>query len=159
MRLVLPPTPVRRLLIAPAMILLTAAVLGLSPIVLLCMAFAVRFLPGRWRALRLLWIVVIYAVIEALLLVVMFGFWFASGFGHRVRTPYWQGIHYDLVEGVMWVFFREAKRVLNLDIVTDGPTPDAHPWKPILVCCPSQNGLVVEAPQRHRKIRLFPSRS
>jgi 1-acyl-sn-glycerol-3-phosphate acyltransferase len=35
----------------------------------------------------------------------------------------------------MWVFFREAKRVLNLDIVTDGPTPDAHPGLPILVCC------------------------
>ena len=35
----------------------------------------------------------------------------------------------------MWVFFREAKRVLNLDIVTDGPAPDAHPGVPILVCC------------------------
>ena len=68
-----------------------------------------------------------YAVIEALMLVVMFGFWLASGFGGRLRSAYWQGIHYDLVEGVMWVFFREAKRVLNLDIVTDGPSPDAHP--------------------------------
>ena len=35
----------------------------------------------------------------------------------------------------MWVFFREAKRVLNLDIVTDGPSPEAHPGVPILVCC------------------------
>jgi 1-acyl-sn-glycerol-3-phosphate acyltransferase len=35
----------------------------------------------------------------------------------------------------MWVFFREAKRVLNLSIVTDGPAPDAHPGTPLLVCC------------------------
>ena len=35
----------------------------------------------------------------------------------------------------MWVFFREARRVLRLTIETDGPTPDAHPGRPILVCC------------------------
>jgi 1-acyl-sn-glycerol-3-phosphate acyltransferase len=35
----------------------------------------------------------------------------------------------------MWVFFREARRVLALRIETSGPTPDAHPGKPILVCC------------------------
>ena len=88
-----------------------------------------RCCPGRWRALRLLWIFVMYAVIESLLLVVLFGFWFAAGFGRRLRTPYWEGIHYDLVEGVMWVFFREAKRVLNLEIVTDGPAPGGAPGR------------------------------
>ena len=35
----------------------------------------------------------------------------------------------------MWVFFREARRVLHLEIVTDGPAPDAHPGQPLLVCC------------------------
>jgi 1-acyl-sn-glycerol-3-phosphate acyltransferase len=35
----------------------------------------------------------------------------------------------------MWVFFREARRVLALRIETRGPSPDAHPGKPILVCC------------------------
>ena len=65
----------------------------------------------------------------------LFGLWLASGFGWRIRTPYFEGIHYDLVQGVMWVFFREARRVLNLTIETDGPSPDAHPGKPILVCC------------------------
>ena len=56
-------------------------------------------------------------------------------FGWRIRTPYFEGIHYDLVQGVMWVFFREARRVLRLRIVTDGPAPDAHPGVPILVAC------------------------
>ena len=35
----------------------------------------------------------------------------------------------------MWVFFREARRVLALRIETDGPSPDAHPGTPILVAC------------------------
>ena len=66
---------------------------------------------------------------------VLFGLWLASGFGWRMRTPYFEGIHYDLVQGMMWVFFREARRVLRLTIETDGPAPDAHPGRPILVCC------------------------
>jgi 1-acyl-sn-glycerol-3-phosphate acyltransferase len=79
--------------------------------------------------------VTLYATLESLLLVVLLGHWFASGFGRRLRTPYWQGVHYDIVQGFMWVLFREAKRVLNLEIVTEGPAPDAHPGKPLLVCC------------------------
>ena len=65
----------------------------------------------------------------------MFGLWLAAGFGRRLRTPYFEGIHYDLVQGLLWVLFREGRRVLNLSIVTEGPTPDAHPGRPILVCC------------------------
>jgi len=125
----------RRVVLAPAVVALVAGMFLLLPLWLIAAAALSPLLPGRWRALRLLWIFVMYAVIEALLLVVLFGFWFATGFGRTVRSAYWQGVHYDLVEGVMWVFFREAKRVLNLDIVTDGPTPDAHPGLPILVCC------------------------
>jgi 1-acyl-sn-glycerol-3-phosphate acyltransferase len=125
----------RRVVLAPAVVALVAGLFVFLPLWLIAAAALSPLLPGRWRALRLLWIFVMYAVIEALLLVVLCGFWFATGFGRTVRTAYWQGIHYDLVEGVMWVFFREAKRVLNLDIVTDGPTPDAHPGQPILVCC------------------------
>ena len=125
----------RRVVLAPAIVGLVAGMFLLLPLWLIAAAALSPLLPGRWRALRLLWIFVMYAVIEALLLVVLCGFWFATGFGRTVRSAYWQGIHYDLVEGVMWVFFREAKRVLNLEIVTDGPAPDAHPGLPILVCC------------------------
>ena len=92
-------------------------------------------LPGHWRPLRLFWVLILYLVGESVLLVVLFGLWLSSGFGWRVRTPYYEGIHYDLVQGVLWVFFREARRVLNLTIDTEGPTPDAYPGKPLLVCC------------------------
>ena len=125
----------RRLVTAPAVLAVTALLWVLLPLWLLAAAALSPLLPGRWRALRLLWILVVYVTVDSLLLVVMFGYWLAAGFGRRVRTPYWEGLHYDLVQGVMWVLFREAKRVLRLDITTEGPAPDARPGHPLLVCC------------------------
>ena len=90
---------------------------------------------GRLRVLRLLWIFILYLTCESLLLLVMFVLWLSSGFGWRMRTPYFEAVHYDLVQMVMWFFFREARRVARLKIETVGPAPDAHPGKPILVCC------------------------
>lgn len=126
---------VRRVVIAPAVVLLAGLLWVTAPLWLIAAVALSPRLPGHWRALRLAWVFVIYLTIEALLLVVLFGLWLASGLGWRIRRPYWEGIHYDLVQNVMWVFFREAKRVLGLTIVTDGPAPDAHPGRPILVAC------------------------
>jgi 1-acyl-sn-glycerol-3-phosphate acyltransferase len=125
----------RRLATVPGVLVLTALLWVLLPFWLIAAAALSPLLPGRWRALRLLWIGILYVTIDSLLLVVMFGYWLASGFGRFLRTPYWQGLHYDLVQGVMWVLFREARRVLRVDIATEGPAPDAHPGHPLLVCC------------------------
>ncbi|GGO73717.1 1-acyl-sn-glycerol-3-phosphate acyltransferase [Nocardioides deserti] len=126
---------VRRLVLAPAVIALAAFLWITLPLWLLGAALLSSVVPGRLRVVRLAWVVILYLTTEALLLLVLLGMWLASGLGRRLRTPYWEGIHYDLVQGVMWVFFREARRVLRLTIATDGPTPDAHPGVPIVVCC------------------------
>jgi 1-acyl-sn-glycerol-3-phosphate acyltransferase len=125
----------RRLVVAPAIVLLTVLLWVTLPLWLIAAAALSPILPGRWRALRLLWIAILYLTCESLMLVVLLGLWLASGFGWKIRTPYFEGIHYDLVQGLMWVFFREARRVLRLSIQTDGPAPDAHPGVPLLVCC------------------------
>jgi 1-acyl-sn-glycerol-3-phosphate acyltransferase len=125
----------RRVLMIAVVLAVTTLLWVLLPLWLVAAAALTPVVPGRWRALRLLWIVIVYATIDSLMLVVMFGYWLASGFGRFLRTPYWQGLHYDLVEGVMWVLFREAKRVLKLDITTEGPAPDAQPGQPLLVAC------------------------
>lgn len=126
---------VRRFVVAPAMVALAVVVWVTLPLWLIVAAALAPVLPGRWRALRLLWIFVVYLTTESVVLTVMLGLWLAAGFGRRIRTPYFEGIHYDLIQGVMWVFFLEARRVLALRIVTDGPSPDAHPGKPIIVAC------------------------
>ncbi len=125
----------RRGVVAPAVLLLTAFVWVTLPAWLVAAALLSPVLPGRWRALRLLWLTIAALTCESLLLLVMLGLWFSAGFGRRLRTPYFEGIHYDLVQGTTWVFFREARRVLALRIETDGPSPDAHPGVPILVAC------------------------
>ncbi|HET7194709.1 MAG TPA: 1-acyl-sn-glycerol-3-phosphate acyltransferase [Nocardioides sp.] len=125
----------RRLVVAPFIILVTVALWLSLPLWLAVVAVISMAQPGRWRALRLMWVAMLYLTCESLLLAVLLGLWLASGFGRRIRTPYFEGIHYDLVQGLMWVFFRQARWVLALGIETRGPTPDAHPGQPILVCC------------------------
>jgi len=106
-----------------------------APLWLVLAAALSPLLPGRWRALRLGWMALLYLSVEAVLLVVLAGLWMASGFGRRLRSAYFEGIHYDLIQGTLWVLVREAKRVFNLTIETVGPSPDAHPGRPILVAC------------------------
>jgi 1-acyl-sn-glycerol-3-phosphate acyltransferase len=125
----------RRLLLAPFVVWLAWMAWVWSPLLLIIAAAISPRLPGRMRVLRLAWVALMYLTLEAVVLVVLFGWWLASGFGWRIRTPYWEGLHYELVQGFLSVFFREANRVLNLTIATDGPSPDAYPGRPILVCC------------------------
>ncbi len=125
----------RRLVIAPLVVLLAVLIWVTLPLWLIGLAAISPIVSGRLRPLRIMWVATVYLTCEALLLLVMFGLWVASGFGWRLRTPYFEGIHYDLVQGAMWIFFREARRVLRLSIETEGPTPAAHPGRPILVCC------------------------
>ncbi len=125
----------RRFGIAPAIVLMTAALWLTLPLWAIAGIALSPLLPGRWRALRLFWLMVLYLTAESLLLLVLLGLWVASGFGWRLRSLYFSGIHYDLAQWVLVIFFQEARRVLALEIRTDGPAPHAHPERPILVCC------------------------
>ena len=125
----------RRLVLAPAVIALTGFLLTTIPLWLLLAAFLSPVFTGRLRPLRVLWVAVLHLVLESLMLLELFGLWIASGFGWKIRSPFFERIHYDIVETYMKVMFREAKRVLRLSIETAGPTPDAFPGEPLLVCC------------------------
>ncbi len=125
----------RRVVLAPALILLTLVLLTTIPLWLLLAAVLSPVVPGRLRPLRILSLVMMHLVLESLMLVELFGLWIASGFGLFIRRPYFERIHYDIVQTYLVVFFREARRVLRLKIVTQGPAPDAHPGEPLLVCC------------------------
>src|SRR4051812_48371923 len=105
------------------MVLLASVLWVLLPLWLIAVAALAPVLPGRWRLLRILWLLVIWVTAESVLLVILFGWWLASGLGRRIRTAYWEGVHYDLVQGLMYVVFQEARRVLALRIDVDGPSP------------------------------------
>ncbi len=126
---------IRRLVVAPGVISFTVLMWVTLPGWLIIAAVASPLLPGSWRPLRLAWLVLLYLTVESVVLVVLLGWWLASGFGWRLRTPYFQGLHYELVQGMLWVLFAEGKRILRLTIATEGPAPDAHPGVPVLVAC------------------------
>jgi 1-acyl-sn-glycerol-3-phosphate acyltransferase len=126
---------VRRVVLAPAVIVLTLVLLTTIPVWLLLAAVLSPIVPGRLRPLRILSLVMLHLVLESLMLIELFGLWIASGFGVFIRRPFFERIHYDIVQTYLIVFVREARRVLRLKIVTQGPSPDAHPGEPLLVCC------------------------
>jgi 1-acyl-sn-glycerol-3-phosphate acyltransferase len=125
----------RRVVLAPAVIAFTVLLLSTIPVWLLVATVLSPVVPGRLRPLRLLSLVLLHLVLESLILLELFGLWIASGFGLFLRRPFFERIHYDIVQAYLTVFFREARRVLRLRIVTEGPTPDAFPGEPLLVCC------------------------
>jgi 1-acyl-sn-glycerol-3-phosphate acyltransferase len=125
----------RRVVLAPSVIALTVLLLSTIPVWLLVAAALSPAVPGRLRPLRLLSLVLLHLVAESIMLLELFGLWIASGFGLFIRRPFFERIHYDIVQTYLVLFFREARRVLRLRIVTEGPAPDAHPGEPLLVCC------------------------
>ncbi len=124
----------QRVVVAPALILFTVLLVTTVPLWLLLAAVLSPMVPGRARPLRLLWVMVLHLVMESIMLVELFGLWIASGFGYFIRRPYFERIHYDIAQSYLVIFFREARRVLRLKIVTQGPAPDAFPGEPLLVC-------------------------
>ena len=124
----------RRVVLAPVLILLTFVLLTTVPVWLLLAAVLSPIMPGRLRPLRILSLLILHLVLESLMLIELFGLWIASGFGIFIRRPFFERIHYDIVQTYLIVFVREARRVLRLKILTQGPAPDAHPGEPLLVC-------------------------
>jgi 1-acyl-sn-glycerol-3-phosphate acyltransferase len=125
----------RRLVLAPALVVLTVLVLTTIPVWVIFAALLSPLVPGRLRPLRIMSLVLMHLVLESIMLVELFGLWIASGFGYYIRRPFFERIHYDIVQTYLGVFFREARRVARLQIVTEGTPPDAFPGEPLLVCC------------------------
>ncbi len=137
----LPPKPVRRVLLAPAMVGLTALVLAATPFIVLGLAFAVRFLKGRWRALRLFWFLLVYLVRESVGIFALLALWLASGFGWKVRSERFRRAHVLLIGWYLRGLVGSAARVLGLTLVSEsvpddlalGRSADGAQARPVLV--------------------------
>ncbi len=130
----LPPAPLRRALLAPAMIAATTLLLAVTPLVVLVLAFAVRFLPGRWRALRLFWFLLVYLVRESVGIFALITLWVLSGFGWQLHRDRFRRAHVVLVGWFLRGLVGAASRVLGLRLVPDGvpALSDVAP-RPLLV--------------------------
>src|SRR5215212_8519992 len=109
----MPPVWIRRVLLAPAAVVLCLGLLVTMPVWLLVALLFAPFGSGRLRALRVLWVVAVYLALEALMLVVMFGLWIGSGFGRHMREPRFQRAHYLLVGWFLRVLFEQSRTALR----------------------------------------------
>ena len=125
----------QRAVVAPLMVGLTVLMWTTLPLWLIGAGLLSPFVPGWLRPVRLLWLLVVHMTLESVALVELLGLWIASGFGLFLRRPFFERIHYDIVQSYLVVFFREARRVLRLEIETVGPSPEAFPGEPLLVLC------------------------
>lgn len=126
---------VQRVVVAPLVVVLTFLLVVTVPVWLFVAVLLSPLVPGRLRPLRLFSLAMLHLLMESVLLVVMFVLWVLSGFGWKLRTPWFEEKHYRLVKFYLVVFFKEARRVLHLEIATEGPTPDAFPGHPLIVAC------------------------
>lgn len=114
-----PPRAVRRLLLAPLVVVVTVLGLGALPLWAIAAAAASPWVPGRWRPLRLLWSLIVVLVAESLALLALLVLWLAAGFGRGLAGRRGQDALWWLVRAYLTVVVGAARRVLRLRFETD----------------------------------------
>ncbi len=119
-----PPRLLRRLVLAPMVIVIALGVIVLSPLLgLLALLFGLGGLSraGRMRNLRLLSFAVVWLTAEIVTLFVLLGLWIISGFGGRLRTEPYQSRHYAVVRKFLDSLYRGAERTYGLRVEVEEP--------------------------------------
>jgi 1-acyl-sn-glycerol-3-phosphate acyltransferase len=119
----LPPRWLRRLLIDPAIVVLVLLAMVSLPVWLVVAAFVSRYVPGNWRILRLAWFLFLYLVVETVGLVAMFLTWIATGFGWKLRAPFYVEVHYRLLGWMLRTIVKSALFTFKLELELEGERP------------------------------------
>src|ERR1700692_1962336 len=96
----LPPRLIRRLVLAPLVIVIAVGFLLLSPfLALLALVFGLlaRSQAGHMRSLRLVGFVLVWVVAETVGLVILAGLWRVRGCGGGLRPEPYQSRHYGVM--------------------------------------------------------------
>jgi 1-acyl-sn-glycerol-3-phosphate acyltransferase len=119
----LPPRLVRRLIAAPLVIAIAAALAVLAPpVAILSLAFnLVRRRTGRMRLLRLVCFALVWFLGETAALAVLGCLWIVSGFGGRLDTEPYQSRHYGVMRRFLGLMYRTAERTCGLRVDVAGP--------------------------------------
>src|ERR1700733_7849166 len=131
----LPPTPIRRLLLVPLVVVIAVALAALTPpVALLTVAFNLiaRWRVHRSRLLRVAWLGLIWSAGETAALTVSLCLWIVSGFGGRLDTEPYQTRHYGIMRWFLDLIYRAAERTCGLRVTVTGPT-EAPANRPVIV--------------------------
>ena len=146
----LPPWWIRRIILVPAMLLLSVVAVITLPLTV-TVAVLIGLLTPRTltRPLRLLLLVVGYLAAEAVGLIALGGLWLIAGFGRTIRSPASEHRHYVLVRTFLEWLYWLVSHVLHISVRVDGPAPEAYRDRPLIVFCrhagPGDSFLIVHA--------------
>jgi 1-acyl-sn-glycerol-3-phosphate acyltransferase len=112
---------IRRLVIGPALVIGVLLAAVTLPILVIGAAFISRYVPGKWRILRIVWFLFLYLLIEASALTMLFSLWLLSGFGLRIGRPAFVDAHYGLMSWMLRRVVASAKFTFKLNIIREGP--------------------------------------
>ncbi|SEJ50654.1 1-acyl-sn-glycerol-3-phosphate acyltransferase [Demequina mangrovi] len=147
----LPPRWVRRVVLAPALVLLAFVWLPVAVWFVVLVAAIVSFaLPGRLRATRIVWLAGFYLLWDAACVVALAALWVWEGFGTRLGTEASQRRHLALARTMLRVLFSQARWTLRLEVDLEDADLDAiAPGHPLIVVCrhagPGDSFIIVDA--------------
>ena len=129
----LPPKWIRRLVLAPLVLLLCLALIALAPAFLLIAAVVDLFAPGNWRTLRMVAFGVFYLIMEVAGLLAMFGLWIRFGFGTQLGTEKAKAAHFRFMALWLGLMYKAVGKLFGLRIhIEERPKPQPGP---VLVFC------------------------
>lgn len=135
----LPPRPLRRVLGPPLLLLAFILTLLLLPVLTLVAAVASRWLPGRWRAVRLLYFALVGITVELVALIAAATLWIVSGFGWKLHSPRSELAHYHVLRVSLGLLVWAAQHLFRLRLQTDEVS-----WSPLDDGVPgSDNAMIV----------------
>jgi 1-acyl-sn-glycerol-3-phosphate acyltransferase len=123
----LPPRLLRRVVLAPLVIVLAVALIVLSPLIaLVALTFSLirRSRSGRaarLRGVRLLVFALVWLAAETATLFMCLELWLASGFGGRMHTEPFQSRHYAIMRWFLDVIYRTATGTFGVRVEIDEP--------------------------------------
>ena len=137
----LPPRLIRRLVLAPLVVVISVVYIVLSPVLaVLALVAGLIALPwaGQMRSLRLTGFVLIGLAAETTTLFVLTWLWIVSGFGRRLGTEPYQARHYAVVRRFLDVLYGGAERTYGLHVQIEEPEPSgeerlARATRPVIV--------------------------
>jgi len=125
----LPPRLVRRLVLAPLVVVVAIVLVVLFPLLAAVAALAGlagRSRPRRMRGLRLLWFAVVWLTAETLTLGCCLGLWIASGFGARIHAERYVRRHYAVLRRLLDLVYQAGASAFGLRVEVVEPEPTAE---------------------------------
>lgn len=131
-----PPKVLRRLVLAPAVVLIETALILASPVLVLVAALVSPPFRG-WRPLRMTLIVLAFAARHLGATIACLALWIASGFGSRARSETMQRAHYAVMRWFVAGVYRAIVRLARVSVTSSESAAAQEalstPGRPVLV--------------------------